>query len=244
MKNLEFVSKYPEIFTALSKWKTLELKDLYKVSDFNKSYDYFRKIITNMQKQKLLDATFFGSMGRSKVIYSNREVMKSLDKNLDYQINYATILHDAIVAKSLLALKKQGYVENFKLPHEYYLVENFCVDLTRVEPDAIFYDASGTVYLLEVELSQKDFSRYKRKWSQLSLNLERFYVIYLVPTLSVEKSLKKNIDRFCSAINVDSATQNKIRKRIIVVKLDNLITLKGFNELGSKMDFLKKEDEC
>lgn len=238
MKNLEFVSKYPEIFTALSKWKTLELKDLYKVSDFDKTYDYFKKVVANMQKEKILDSSLFGLNGRLKVVYSYRDVMKSLDSNLDYQINYATILHDAIVAKALLALKNQGYVENFKLPHEYYLVENFCVDLNRVEPDAIFYDASGTVYLLEVELSQKDFTRYKRKWSQLSLNLENFFVIYLVPTSGIEKSLVKNIERFCNAVKVDRATQMKIRERILVVKFESLTTLKGFEELSRKMGFL------
>lgn len=242
MKNLELVSKYPEIFTTISKWKTLELKDLYEISEFDRTYSYFKRIIRDMQKSKLLDSIKFGSRGVSKIVFSNREVIKSLDSNLDYQINYTTIMHDAIVAKVLFTLKQQGYIENFKLPHEYYLVENFYIDLNRVEPDAIFYDASGTVYLLEVELTQKDFTRYKRKWSQLSLHDENFFVIYLVPSLSLEKSLNKNIERFCGALKTDQKTISKIKERILVVPFKDLVSLRGYEAISKTMSFLKRNN--
>lgn len=242
MKNLELVSKYPEIFNAISKWKTLELKDLYEISEFNRTYNYFKRIIREMQDSNLLDSTKFGSSGVSKIVYSNREVIKSLDRNLDYQINYTTIMHDAIVAKVLFTLKQQGYIENFKLPHEFYLVENFCIDLNRVEPDAIFYDVSGTVYLLEVELTQKDFTRYKRKWTQFSLQDEKVFVIYLVPSLSLEKSLNKNIERFCGALKADKDTVSKIKERILVVPFKNLTSLRGYQLLSKAMSFLKRRE--
>jgi hypothetical protein len=205
----------------LKEWRILDLKNLMKKARYERGYVGFTKILSNLEKKKLI-GSFIDPFSRRKYLYLTNEGNQYLGGDCNSPaIRQDTLVHDSKMVVLVLELLKLESFYGFELEHIIKGSKEFGTTY-KICPDAIMLgDKGGTKFKLavELELTRKSKNKYLTKIGQY-LNSDYYdFVLYFFQSKGVMNSYRKHIvDRFGEDSN----------KRILYVLNENLLT-KKFN---------------
>jgi hypothetical protein len=225
-----YLERYDDLFKQIIKWKVVPIVLLKEISDYQGVDSSFRKVISKLEKNKLLKTKTFG--GKSKIVYPGDELNRIMTSPIS--VHTESLQHEAIVSIIANELLKTEILNDVLLSHEMNS-STFSDNLRRL-PDACFEgekNQSRFKLALEVELTQKSKMRFKNKIEDYISNRVFDYVLYIFNDASVFNNYKKTILEFSKEKGGKAANEVELRfilafKKDILNKGINLDSLEVF----------------
>jgi hypothetical protein len=194
---MEYLEKikpsYFDLLLPLKQWKILSLKALKEEAEYSGSASGFYKIISKLEKNKLLDS-FVNSWSNEKFLYLLPDGIKALGGNeRSLGLNRDLRFHDSIVSKVARTFRSYSFVKDVYL--DFQARDQFPL-LERV-PDFIVTGRKEKQFTMaiEVELTQKSQDRVKHIFKTYSDSLVVNNILYIMDKKSMFSTYKNILNQ-------------------------------------------------
>ncbi|MEK6624404.1 MAG: hypothetical protein AABY86_05525 [Bdellovibrionota bacterium] len=218
---------------SLKKWRVLNLKSVFKESQYPGSYSTFRKIITSLESKNLIKSYQDPFSSKKYLFLTEHGEAYVGAKEGRPALSNETLLHDSKVVEICMLLTDFSAIKEVELEHQ--LVDRTSFKSTyRICPDALIHgERKGQKFRMafELELTQKTKAKYLAKIQQYLDSSAYDYVFYFFPGDGVYTSYKEHITETFS---------EKAFSKIIMGVNQTLLT-KKFDIKKTKIHFQNKE---
>ena len=209
MKGDFYLEYYDNILRKVAKWRVVEAKLLYTLSEYQGTNRSFNRVLSNLEKTKLLKSTHL--RGKSKFLYASPEL------NTIYKINTPLIQEESLVHESIITtvtnkMLEWSAFESATLPHELISAKDFYVN--NLMPDSVLHGREdGDLFnlALEVELSRKSKTRVAKKLQDYLANEVFDHIFYIFNDRGTFEGYKRMLDTFIANSNEEKGQEASVR---------------------------------
>lgn len=223
MSNIFLVDGYINILREVGNWKIIPMKDLYRIKDFNLSYQMFCRKVKRLDEEGYLKT--LRGINKKKFLSLSKKGIDFCSAGCFFEFEEDSLNHNIISTKVITELLN---CKNFQNGNA------LCMgDIYEVESDGIVFlkkDQDLHSIAVEVELNQKSSRRLTEKFVKYSNCKFYNYVLYVFNKESVFDSYNKLLKSF----------DDDVQKKIILC-LDKNLSEESFKPMKSHYYYMGKE---
>ena len=194
MKGDYYLEYYDNILRKVSRWRVVEAKLLYTLSEYQGTNRSFNRVVSNLEKTKLLKSIHL--RGKSKFLIASPE-LNTIYKSSTPLIQEESLIHESIITTVANKMLEWNAFESVTLPHEVVKSKkNFYVN--NLLPDCVLHgmEEDGTKFdlALEVELSRKSKTRVAKKLQDYLANDLFDHIFYVFNDRFTFEGYKRMLD--------------------------------------------------
>jgi hypothetical protein len=206
-----------EILNEVGKWKIIDLSQLE--SGLNRLTIGYRAIayrVKKLQDKGLINCFYLGR--KRKQLYLSSKGLKAVGLSTSSQMSEQTLSHDMFTSFIVREFLKMPFFVYGKMYDE--------IISSDVEPDGLLIGGAGDLDIkvgLEVELTQKEAGRVRRKFANYSHCKGIDYCLYVTDSETIERAYRKYL----------MMMSQDVQSKIIIMRFDSLRVqeLKVINQL-------------
>ncbi len=209
MKTDFYLEYYGSILRNIAKWRIVEAKLLYVLSDYHGTNRSFNRVISILEKTELIKANRI--RGKAKFL-SSTKALDDLYKIKAPLVHADSLVHEAIITTVSNKMLEWNKFRGAILPHE----TNGKVDfyIKNLLPDCVLQGASvtGQYYVaLEIELSRKSKTRVSKRIQDYLENGNYDHIFYIFNDWHTFESYKRMLQTFIQSSPKNLADQASVR---------------------------------